>query len=315
MFLNENQQEMYNDCTFLNERFNPKEKYGINDFNKEKIIESVKNAIDSLIKKNSKIKGVTFDQAMDSKFLKKNKVYIPLKSGYNVINWITEVRRYSRSLKFNYAGFSECYLCRKQRETLLLFPHDWQYAILIFYIEPYETPRKVSSGKGEYKTYDYALKIRKIKLDKSYLKSENLSESVDLKNILKLSGEKFTKAMNYCAKFAKNAVTKDKFRKAKWTSNLAEIKELLEPDCVQAFILAGDTACKRILLPFVAEYFDNKAVTAKEKEGKAKQFKNDLKEAERIADEEFDTSLKKINEQGIKCFKENINECIKPYKL
>jgi len=142
-----------------------------------------------------------------------------------------------------------------------------------------------------------------------------LNEAIDLKDILKLSGEKFTKAMNYCAKFAKNAITRDKFKRIKWTSNLAQIKELLEPDCVQAFILAGSTSCHKILLPFVAEYFDNKAVTAKEKEAKVKQFKNDLKEAERIAEEEFDKDLKKINDSGIKYFKENINECIKPYKL
>ena len=147
------------------------------------------------------------------------------------------------------------------------------------------------------------------------MKSENLSEAIDLKNILKLSGEKFTKAMNYCAKFAKNAVTRDKFKRAKWTSNLAEIKELLEPDCVQAFILAGTTSCSNILLPFIAEFFDNKTITSKEKEAKLKQLKNDLKECERIAGEEYDTSLKRINDNGIKCFKENINECIKPYKL
>jgi len=157
-----------------------------------------------------------------------------------------------------------------------------------------------------------------IKDTKSSNKNESLdilSEAIDLKKILKLSGEKFTKAMNHIAKFAKNAVTRDKFRRAKLTSSIAEIKELLEPDCVQAFILAGATSCNKFLLPFLAEYFTNGSVTAKEKEAKVKQLKNDFKEASRIADEEFDASLKKINEQGVKYFKENINEVIKPYKL
>jgi len=142
-----------------------------------------------------------------------------------------------------------------------------------------------------------------------------LDEAIDLKNILKLSGEKFTKAMNYISRFAKNAVTRDKFRNTKLTSNIAEIKELLEPDCVQAFILAGKTSCDRLLLPFLAEYFSNGAISDKEKEAKIKQLKNDLKEVERITEEEFDEDLKKINEQGLKYFKENINEVTKPYKV
>jgi len=142
-----------------------------------------------------------------------------------------------------------------------------------------------------------------------------LNETIDLKNLLKLSGETFTKIMNYCANFAKNTVTKDKFRRTKWTNSLPEIKELLEPDCVQSFILAGETSCHKILLPFIAEYFANKAVTSKEKEAKIKQLRSDLKEAERIAEEEFDLDLKKINESGIKYFKINVNDCVNPYKF
>jgi len=140
-----------------------------------------------------------------------------------------------------------------------------------------------------------------------------LSETPVLNN--RFSGDVFNRMIASCAKFAKSIITQEKFKKSKMTGNLAEIKELLEPDCVQAFILAGSEACRRILLPFIAEYFSNKAVTTKEKEAKLSQLKNDLKEAERIAKEEFDSNLKKINEQGVKFFKENINEAIKPYKL
>ena len=152
-----------------------------------------------------------------------------------------------------------------------------------------------------------------------FLREDNtaytLNESIKFKEFLRTSATKIEKFFNKISYVAKNAITREKFRQIKLTGSLPQIKELLEPDCVQSFILAGKEACLILLLPFLAEYFSSEAVTKKEKEAKVKQLKNDLKEVERITNEEFDEKSKKLGEQGIKFFKENINEVIKPYKL
>jgi len=153
-----------------------------------------------------------------------------------------------------------------------------------------------------------------------FLRNDNnaaftLSESIQFKEFLRNSATKVEKFLCSCSKFAKNAITKEKFKQMKITGSLPQIKELLEPDCVQSFILAGKHGCTVLLLPLIAEFFSSSAVTNKEKEAKVKQLRDDLKEAERITKEEFDEGMKKINETGIACFKENINTVIKPYKF
>jgi len=337
MILNENQKEMYKDCMFLNEGlFNRKPKQEPNMTSQEfnEMIKQYKEIYSIIMRniKNNKRFNEYFSGIYEENMKKINQF---IKQLDNIIKPEFENGKLIKISDYPYTFSGELYLCGNGEfydffsernfypEFEKLFPSGFEY------INEFENANGLKSWEFIYKKYPN-LKIKFyeygnefiVKPTMSYFlkknninESSNLNEAIDLKDILKLSGEKFTKAMIYIAKFAKNATTKDKFRRAKLTSNLSEIKELLEPDCVQAFILAGSTACNRLLLPFVAEFFDNKAVTAKEKEAKVKQFRNDLKEAERIAEEEFDTSLKKINENGVKCFKENINECIKPYKL
>jgi len=143
-----------------------------------------------------------------------------------------------------------------------------------------------------------------------------LHESIKFREFLQGSSTKLQKFLNnWCSKFAKNSITQDKFRRMTITGDLPQIKELLEPDCVQTFILAGEEGNKILLLPLLAEFFSNSVVASKEKEAKVKQLRNDFSEAKRIANEEFDERLKNINLQGIKYFDENVNEAIKPYKL
>lgn len=103
--------------------------------------------------------------------------------------------------------------------------------------------------------------------------------------------------------------------KIKLTNNIYEIKELLTPDMVQGYILAGNEPVKYILFPFLSEFFKSEQIEKSEKIEKLKQLKNDYLECVRINNEEYDTDLKKIQSLGISEVNANINNVIKPYSL
>jgi hypothetical protein len=132
--------------------------------------------------------------------------------------------------------------------------------------------------------------------------------------------EHFAKGLNAVKKFMsfnKAGDTSKNFElsKIKMTKNIKEVRTLLAPDMVQAYIMSGEDSVNYLLLPFLSQFFHSTEIISTEKKAKVEQLRNDFKECERIHNEEFDAERKSIQAKGMYYFEANVNTVIKPYTL